>query len=402
MRLNPNIPWKTRGNAALSARFGRGRGPSSLIGTIGGRPVRAFARGRAGPRRAEAELTERLWSALLRVSRRGEDGTDPAMVVAPRQVDPRLYWAAVRRVVEPAEAARAVARAGGSIHAEGSQRGVVGAAASIAWPRVHPTWELIAYRATERVGTRRAVEARSIHALERDHPELFLCSDPSTRRLLVAPHTACPILFGLRSTEASILPRLLPRVRSEPVERWMTFVTNQGTGDHLSRRGLAEVGPYESGLVRGRVARPPEVLRGGHVRLDLEDGEGRELPCVVFEPTKTLPRVARALVAGDVVRLWGGRGEDPVFRVEGIVLESLRPRFDRSRPPRCAACGQATSSLGTARGYRCRRCGTRHPPEAGRGARRTPEFAPGAYHPTPSARRHLAPRGPGPPTLLRR
>src|SRR2546427_12382734 len=45
VRLNPNIPWKTRGNGAVCLRFGEGVGPPSVVGSIAGRPIRAYARG---------------------------------------------------------------------------------------------------------------------------------------------------------------------------------------------------------------------------------------------------------------------------------------------------------------------------------------------------------------------
>src|SRR2546421_10712520 len=32
VRLNPNIPWKTRGNGAVCIRVGNGRGPTSIVG----------------------------------------------------------------------------------------------------------------------------------------------------------------------------------------------------------------------------------------------------------------------------------------------------------------------------------------------------------------------------------
>src|SRR2546426_152784 len=38
VRLNPTIPWKTRGNGAICLRFGRGVGPRILIGDLEGRP----------------------------------------------------------------------------------------------------------------------------------------------------------------------------------------------------------------------------------------------------------------------------------------------------------------------------------------------------------------------------
>ncbi|HYU07255.1 MAG TPA: tRNA(Ile2) 2-agmatinylcytidine synthetase, partial [Thermoplasmata archaeon] len=46
VRLNPNIPWKTRGNGAICLRFGRGVGPGTVVGEVENRPVRSFARAR--------------------------------------------------------------------------------------------------------------------------------------------------------------------------------------------------------------------------------------------------------------------------------------------------------------------------------------------------------------------
>src|SRR5947199_4451066 len=42
VRLNPNVPWKTRGNGAICLRFGRGLGRRTQIGDLGGRPVWSF------------------------------------------------------------------------------------------------------------------------------------------------------------------------------------------------------------------------------------------------------------------------------------------------------------------------------------------------------------------------
>src|SRR5206468_7245663 len=64
VRLNPNVPWKTRGNGAICLRFGRGLGRRTQIGDLGGRPVWSFprSRGRDDPQRAVgrvAALVER-------------------------------------------------------------------------------------------------------------------------------------------------------------------------------------------------------------------------------------------------------------------------------------------------------------------------------------------------------
>ena len=394
VRLNPNIPWKTRGNAALSARFGRGEGPRRKIGEIGRRPVWSFARGRPLPTGMVEEFREAAWRRVLAGSRLGEKGTDPALVASEHRLPAVHYWRAVREIVPLRDVRSRLRREGVWWRARGDGRGLVGASASIAWPGSHPTWELAAYREPRAIGAPRRVELESVRSAARHHPSLFLCHDPRTRRLLVAPHTDCPVLYGLRSTRPGAVLRARGEVRSEPIDRWVRFRTNQGTGDHLAARTPPEVGPFLSARVSATVAALPVVLPGGHVRFSVIGTEGPKMECMAFEPTKTLPGVAASLVPGDRVVVWGSRRSDPVLRLEGIRLVRLAPRLDAAEPPICAGCGRRTRSMGTARGYRCRRCGRRYPPESAVRPRLAPLYPPGEYHPTPSARRHLAPRGP--------
>ncbi len=392
VRLNPNIPWKTRGNAALALRLGHGRGPPRVVGKVRGESVRAYPSGRALSTDESDRFLDTAWQAVL-ANGRAEPGTDPAIVAVRDRLPARLYWKAVRDRVYLAEVERELRASGARYRVRAGRRGLIGASAALAWPARRATWELIAYRQPGRYGTPREVDADSVRAAQQQEPELFLCEDPRTRRLLVAPHTACPILFGLRATSPDAPVRALPTVRSEAVDRWMLFRTNQGTGDHLRPRTVRSLTGYRSGSVRATVERGGEVRAGGHVRFAVRDRAGGRLLCLAFEPTKTLPAVARALRPGDRVRVWGSRGRGGTLRLEGIELIAAAPR-GRWRPPRCEACGQRSRSLGRGRGWRCDGCRRRFPPEAGGREERPPALVPGIYHPTPSARRHLAPLGP--------
>jgi len=392
VRLNPNVPWKTRGNAALSLRLGHGLGTPTPVGELDGRPVAAFPRGREpGPEEA-ARYVEDARRTVARIAPR-DAGTDPAIVVSTAPLPPSLYWTAVRDRATLAQVEPVLRRAGATTWVRSGRRGLIGASAAIAWPARHATWELIAYRRRAAWGTPRRVDATTVVAAQREWPELFLCHDRRTRRLLVAPHTACPILFGLRGTTPDAPRAALGRIRSEPVDRWMLFRTNQATGDHLVPRSVPTLRGYRAGWVRGAVDAPVSVLPGGHVRFRLRDRAGRRLVCLAFEPTKTLPDVARALVAGDRLRVWGSRGPRGALRLEGIEVVALASA-GRWRPPRCDRCGARCRSLGTGRGWRCPRCHLRLPLERARWARAPRTVAPGTYHPTPSARRHLAPLEP--------
>jgi tRNA(Ile2)-agmatinylcytidine synthase len=391
VRLNPNVPWKTRGNGALAARFGHGRGTRRKVGEIEGRPVWSFGRGTRLTQVERRRLLSGAWGAV-EGARSHSVGSDPALIGAATRLPAALYREAVSSVVPLSATLRALRTAGAETRTDGSRRGLVGAAASVAWPGRRATWELLSYRRAGAIGSPRDVDAASVRGAAARFPSLFLCHDGRTRRLLVAPHTACPILFGLRSTDAKVLDRARRMVRSEPVDRWMTFRTNQGTGDHARTRSIRELRPFDAARLVGTVASAPLRRPGGHVAFDLRDPSG-VVTCVAFEPTKTLPRVARSLHPGDGIVVWGGRGRDRTFRLEGIQLRTRRPRY-RLEPPRCLRCDRRAGSAGTGRGYRCPGCRRRFPPESARRIPLADEFGPGTYHPTPSARRHIAPRGP--------
>jgi tRNA(Ile2)-agmatinylcytidine synthase len=396
VRLNPNVPTKTRGNAALVARFVHGRGRAEVIGSLPDGPALCYRAGRDLTDRERLRLADELWATVQRASAGSDPGTDPALLLVRRRPPAALYWEAVRRVVTREEVDRWLRGTASIVRSVPSGVGLIGAAAAISWAGAHPTWEAIAYREPGRWGTDRDVDRDSVAAAAVRHPELFLCIDPRTRRVMIAPHTSCPILFGIRATKPTAAVEALKEIRSEPVERWLLFRTNQGTGDHVRRPWPLPPLPYTAGAISGRLLEPAVSQGGGHLLFSLELESGARVRCAVFEPTKTLPPVVRSLLPGDRVRLWGGSGRDPLFRVEGIDLVALRPRRRSSTNPRCPACAHRMGSMGAGRGFRCGQCRYRSPPESRELRRVSPEFPVGRYHPTPSARRHLAPRGPEP------
>jgi tRNA(Ile2)-agmatinylcytidine synthase len=394
VRLNPNVPFKTRGNAALGVELGHGRGPAKSIGVFGDRKLLSHARGSDLSPKEMEEVFATALGVVQRGSRWGDEGTDPALAMATRRPSEDFYWRAVREIVTPSEAVEALASVPGSTYvAYGSGQGIVGAVAALAWPAQRRTWEVITYRERSRWGTPRKVESTSVQEMETEFPETFLSWDGDTRRVLVTPHTPCPILFGIRAQRPDRLLAAADKLRSEPRERTVVFESNQGTGDHILPAKIGELEAGTSPSITGTVSAEPKVLPGGHVRFCVSDDTG-EIPCLSFEPGKSLPRIARNLTEGDRVRVWGSlpwEGVVPPLKLEGIEILQLQPVEKKVANPVCPGCHRRAGSLGKGKGYRCVRCHRSFPPEAAVREPRDRSQMLGTHLPTPSARRHLSP-----------
>src|SRR3989442_11950354 len=83
VRLNPTIPWKTRGNGAVCLRFGRGLGRKTLVGDFDGRPVWSFPRahGHDDPERAQIRVAH----VVEGLSEFPEPTTNPGFCILPAQ-----------------------------------------------------------------------------------------------------------------------------------------------------------------------------------------------------------------------------------------------------------------------------------------------------------------------------
>src|SRR5882672_4753686 len=149
VRLNPNVPFKTRGNAAVCVEF------EAHTDAVRDRAFEAAER----LLEAEADVANGANSALVMASK--DAGDDLAFF---RQV----YERAVNGVVSYRSLIGAVSRMGVRHRFLGNGMGVVGAAASLGFsPALDDhTYELIAYRKPENCGRPRAVEPQSVKAME--------------------------------------------------------------------------------------------------------------------------------------------------------------------------------------------------------------------------------------------
>jgi tRNA(Ile2)-agmatinylcytidine synthase len=381
VRLNPNIPWKTRGNGAVCFRFGEGVGTPCVVGSIAGSSIHAYSSGKT-PTEAVA-IADRVARQVERWSRFDDATTNPGLAVLSRQPAPTLYWKAVRGIVSQ-RMARTAARGLGIVRPYKNGRGLIGALAAIAWRPRDRTYEILAYRTREAWATARRIVPESVVRMDRAFPTTFNNYDYENERVVIAPHSPCPVLFGIRGDDPAVLPEAMNMVRGERPERWLIFETNQGTDDHLTPNPSAR--PGVSLRLPGLVRSLPRPIPGGHVIFRLGNQD-----VAAYEPSKQFRAVVRSLVPGDrVVAIGSIRPNPKTLNLEKLFVESTANLTRKIANPWCSRCNKRAKSMGHEAGFRCSRCRKRFPVSAAIFAQIERSIKPGWYEPPVGSRRHLA------------
>lgn len=385
VRLNPNIPWKTRGNAAVCLSFGHGSGPGKKCGELSGRRVLRYDRGvQADP----AELLERAAGVLKKVARFECDQTNPGIVASNTRPPPSLYWRAVREIV-PLGDVEGILRSSGALWRKFKKgRGIIGAAAAMSWRPRDRTWEVIVYRSPGRFGTPRDIDPQSVIEMDKATRMTFNNYDYDNGHVAISPGSPCPILFGIRGDSAPELLRARKMIRGEAQDKWLLFLTNQATEDHIVARRISELRPMMSARVRAYVAGHPRTIVGGHVIVPIDDGD--MIDAAFYEPSRDLREVARQMLPGDEVVVYGSvRREPRSLNAEKLLILTLAEDRRKVHNPVCARCGKSMGSLGRDKGFRCKVCGSRVGLEAAEWRSIPRAIAPGWYEPPVASRRHL-------------
>ena len=383
VRLNPAVPWKTRGNGALCLNFGVGKGECQMVGEIDGRPVYSYRR---MYEEADRDLVLEVAGKVVGGWSRVGEGASPGLVVSQVKPAQRLYWEAVRGIVRKEDTLRELQRISADMVGWEGGRGIIGASAAMAWRPMDRTYEIITYRQRERWGTPRELDDASVRDMDLNFPSTFNNFDHRTGRRAISPHTPCPVLFGVRGDDPRQLMSAVFSLRSEPPASWLMFLSNQGTDDHLIRAIPGQ--PDRSYDFECVVAGRPRTIEGGHVIVQVRTPKGM-LDCAAYEPTKEFREVVRSLRPGDRLRAFGElRSEPRTLNLEKLQVLELAPEERKVANPRCPVCGGGTKSQGSAGGFRCKRCSakTSAPPAMEEVPR---HIVPGWYEPPVCARRHL-------------
>lgn len=366
VRLNPNAPFRTRGNAAVALH-------------AEGDPGAAF---------------DLACAVVEEFSPLGAPMTNPGVVVADEPLPLACYRRAVTDLCRLGDTVAVLDARGALYRGYGNARGLIGATAAVAAEFDDQTHELLVYRDPSRWGTARDVDPASLFRAEAaTFPRTWDSVDAVNGRVVCVPRSADPVLFGIRGESEDWVREARSLVSSEPGAFEECWATNQGTDAHLLPGRCGALLEGRSYTVEGTVAMRATTLEGGHVCLVIES-DGAQTRCMAYEPTKGFRDPVRGLLPGDRIVACGSyrRGS---LNLEKIRVVSLAPSVS-TRPPRCFVCARRTTSAGRGKGWKCRACGART---------RTPEILVeardlqlGWYEVPPSARRHLArPLCRGPP-----
>ncbi|MFX1441433.1 MAG: DUF1743 domain-containing protein [Promethearchaeota archaeon] len=374
IRLNPNIPFRTRGNGAVALRF-----------------------------RIETEEAPDLLPELKKLIQKYVEldypNTNPGVVLVEGPIPEEVHKfseKALWRTVPIAITKRILERNSIQHIYDGNGRGLIGALAAVGnrLPQDH-TYEFIAYRSMESSAEPRGVHDDSVAEMNRVMGErLFSSIDLGRDRTLITPHGPDPVLYGIRGENSEDVISAASYVQSDSaIERWMVFRSNQGTGAHLKNVVyIADLRPYMAAIVHGVIEREPKMIEGGHAIFGISDCSG-QIDCAAYEPTGEFRETVARLTKGDQVFIHAAvrpasRTHGLTLNVEGIETINLVKRI-KMLNPLCPNCSKRMKSAGKGQGYKCIRCGFREPSGTKKEVAIERELEEKVYLPPARAQRHL-------------
>ncbi|MDF1532487.1 MAG: tRNA(Ile)(2)-agmatinylcytidine synthase [ANME-2 cluster archaeon] len=398
IRLNPNIKYRTRGNAALSLEIEPNPG-------------------------SERQIMDSTLSLVEDMADLECENTNPGVVFLhdgnkQDMVFRKALESFMRRAMQDVltiEDARTLIDRFGLVHMGFKNgRGLIGALAAcgaIVCGLPDHTYEMIVYRLPENFGTLRSIDRDSVfRADEITYPGTWDTVDRANDSVVFAPRSPDPVLFGIRGDDIHAIQHAFDLIESEIPGRTLLFKTNQGTDLHLIDDPIGNISEGRSYCVKGTLEDNPVTIEGGHTFFTIvvdefeSDVNGKSgdlagefeeetdnmgictIKCAAFEPTKGFRQIIRQLIPGDRVRVYGSVQND-TLNLEKIDIIELALQ-EIAENPLCSSCGKHMKSAGNGQGYRCRRCGTKNTIINRNAVNRT--IKPGIYEVPPCARRHIS------------
>ena len=336
IRLNPNIPWKTRGNGAV-----------------------AFKIKTSNPTKVKEEVKQ-----LVHDFSDTKNGANPGLIFYENEniVDDfkKFSELALWKLVKRNYAKKFINKDNLESFYMGNGQGLIGAISAIGYEFSDHTFELLSYRKKTHFGKERKLDKKSVITMQQKLKDIFNSFDSHENRVLITPHGPDPVFYGLRGENPKCVIDASQMIQtSEKLDGYLVFKTNQGTADHLKNKiNVLELQPYTSGVVEGLVITKPRIETGGHVFFSLYV-DGCSINCAVYKPTK-ITKIAQDLIAGDKIRVGGGirkstKKHPRILNVEFIEILKLEKNFKHVNPM-CKNCNKKMKSKGKNQGFQCVKC----------------------------------------------
>ncbi len=383
VRLNPNLPFKTRGNGAVSLQLnhsGKSRSSELTIGRNEGvditiKDTEVFD---------DALVYGVLKNLIGKYAIKNDPHTNPGGVLIKEQIPEDFYYRALSTEISIGETEKILNKLNARIYREGNGRGIIGSAASIAWRRKRVTYELISYKFPSPEKISMEIKER-IGEIAESFKSTFNNMDRENGTVCLFPKERTPVIYGIRGINPEDLMKIQDKISLEFPEysrNFIIFQTNQGTDDHIVNdpETMSEYGSYS---FQCTVADIPRRGEGGHMKIKVKYGNVL-VDLIAFEPSKRFRNYLERLRPGDSMRVYGSMGRGNIKIEKVIILDQARI-YER-RVPECNICGERMKNNGNL-SFVCPECGHIQPPDYIRIER---EDIRGRYEPPVSARRHLS------------
>ncbi len=354
VRLNPNIGYKTRGNGALNIELGRGKGKKTVIGKVSGGYLYSYDEIAEEPDRNE--LMDYISSIVDEFYVRDNDKTNPGIVISQNKFHEDLYSIALQedislQFMENYLNGRAMYRKFKTGH------GIIGSAASLAWPGLRYTYELLDYRYPHYTSIEHD-EKMEISKVPEKYNSTFNNIDLQNKYPAIFPTPKTPVILGIRGVARNDLMDIYEEIKNYhniDDEGYIIYKTNQGTDDHIIHEPdyLSDMGSY---AITGVISGQPYTIEGGHSFATLNYKNG-DIKLAAFEPTKEFRKILLALVPGDIVTAYGSYMSGTV-KLEKLRIIKKAPFYEKENPV-CPVCNIKTKSKG-AMDFRCPSCHRRY------------------------------------------
>ncbi len=368
IRFNPNIPWKTRGNGAVSIKI-KTRNPSKVKNQI-----------------------KNLVTKYSDI----KNGANPGLVFFENDSIPSEFInfsnLALWQLINRRNAKKFAKKNNLEFYYQGNGQGLVGAIGAIGYDFQDHTLELLSYRKKPKFGKERKLSVKSVKIMqEKTFPNTFNSFDTKKGRVLITPHGPDPVFYGVRGENVDSLLYATKILKTdEKLDGYMIFKSNQGTGDHLKHElNFETMKPYASGKITGIISNTPKIVKGGHAFFKILS-KNHEFWCAVYKPTG-ITNIASHLIKGDKICVGGGvrkasKNFPRIINLEFIEVICLEKNLSTSNPF-CKKCNKKMKSKGQTQGFQCVRCGKKSSKKIIVETQR--EIKKQLYVPKISAHRHL-------------